>query len=77
VREARPVQRSLRVITAQHSIIAWELAATEEDQTVEEWAVDVLSELPPGRQLWEAASAIAGLTLGEWVAVQAARRSSA
>lgn len=76
-RDAQPERRSLRVVTTQHSIIAWELAATAARQTPDRWAVDMLSAAPAGCELWEAASAIAGLMLGEWIAIQAARSSSA
>lgn len=76
-RPAETVRESLQVVAAQQSVIAWELAAAAADQTVERWAVEMLLALPAGRELWEAASAIAGISLGEWVAVQAARRSSA
>lgn len=76
-RPAQPARRSLRVVTTQQSMIAWELAAAASGQIPARWAVDILAGLPTGREMWEAASAIAGLMLGEWVAVQAARRSSA
>jgi hypothetical protein len=71
----RPRQR-LTVAVPQHTLTAWELAAAVERQSVVDWAVARLASLPAGRARWESAAAQAGQTLGEWIAVQAARRSS-
>lgn len=75
-REREQAQRPLIVPVAQHSLIAWELAAGAEGETVEQWAAKTVARLPANRGRWESAAALAGQTLGEWIAAQAARRSS-
>jgi len=75
-REMGPPCRRLTIAVPQHTLTAWELAATLEGQAVDGWAAASLEALPAGRPRWEYAAALAGQTLAEWVAVQAARRSS-
>jgi hypothetical protein len=71
-----PAQSRLMVAVAQHTLIAWELAAAGGGELVERWATQTLGRLPAGRGSWESAAALVGQTLGEWVAAQAARLSS-
>jgi hypothetical protein len=54
-------------------LLGWRHAAAAEGQTVEQWALTVLSSAPPDATLWEAAAAEAGATLAEWTLLQAAR----
>lgn len=75
-REPEQAQQPLTVPVAQHSLIAWELAAGVHGEPVEQWAAKTVARLPRKRGSWESAAAFAGQTLGEWVAAQAARRSS-
>jgi hypothetical protein len=75
-RNAHPPCQRLTIAVPQHTLTAWELAAGLERTTVEPWATAHLETLPEGRHHWESAAAQAGQTLGEWIALQAARRSS-
>jgi hypothetical protein len=59
-----------------HSASAWRLAASAAAESVDLWSETLLAALPRHRSLWEAAAAEVGQTLGEWITVQAARRSS-
>lgn len=75
-REPEQASQPLIVPVAQHSLIAWELAAGAEGEAVEQWAAKLIARLPTKRGCWESAAALAGQTLGEWITAQAARRSS-
>jgi hypothetical protein len=68
--------RRLTIIVAYHTLFAWELEAAYAGASVESWASALLAVMPQGRLRWEAAAAETGQTLGEWVALQAARRAS-
>lgn len=70
-------EESLAVTVAYHSLLAWDRQAASEDTDTASWAQALLAVGPVGRPSWEAAAAQAGQTLGEWVALQAARRASA
>ena len=70
-------QSPLNVAVAHHTLIAWELAAAADGQSVDRWADACLSRLPVGRGRWESAAALVGQTVGEWIGAQAARCSSA
>lgn len=67
-----PARLSARV--PYQAVTAWRLAAIENGQPVNAWAIKHLQRLPRGRFRWEAAAAERGETLAEWVLVQAARR---
>lgn len=75
-RATRTPQRQLTLAVPHHTLVAWELAATAEQQALTQWAEGHLRRLPSDRARWESAAAKAGQTIGEWIAVQAARRSS-
>jgi len=60
-----------------HTALAWEHAAAASSRSLEAFAHHLLHDPPSAAHRWEAAAAAAGLLLGEWVALQAARRARA
>jgi hypothetical protein len=72
----RVAEESLVVTVAYHTLLAWDRQAASEQLDTRSWAEALLAYVPVGRVSWEAAAAEAGETLGEWVALQAARRAS-
>jgi hypothetical protein len=76
-RRARDVRGgALPLSVPTHMLLAWRTAATTTHETVEAWAARCLSASHRAPLAWEAASADSGLSLGEWVAVQAARAAT-
>ncbi len=71
-RPARAARRDLTLAVPTHMLLSWRLAAKAADETTELWALRQLSSRPPTRIHWEASAAGAGLSLGEFVTVQAA-----
>jgi len=56
------------------TLAAWWLAATEASLTLEAWCAACLRTAAPGAMSWEAAAALGGQTIGEWLLAQALRR---
>lgn len=75
-RTPRSVRGRLDVTVTYHTLVAWERDAASAGVALPAWVMGLLIVMPPGRPRWEAAAADAGQTLGEWVTLQAARRSS-
>jgi hypothetical protein len=81
LRAARPTEPlmardNLSLAVPYHCLLAWEREATAGGSTVERWATELLTGLPAGRILWEAAAAESGAMLDGWVGLQAASSAS-
>ncbi len=68
---ARDERSSVALDVPHTTLAAWALSATATGMRVEEWVGQ--QELPPGRHMWEAAAAEAGLQLDGWLLRQATR----
>jgi hypothetical protein len=59
----------LSLLVPYHSLRAWQIAADCDEIALDEWARRGLLAARPGRASWEAAAALCGQTLGEWIAL--------
>jgi hypothetical protein len=68
------LSRQLTLAVPYHSAGAWARRAAVANCSPQEWVTTIVARLPRRRHLWEAVAAEQGSMLGEWIALQAARR---